>query len=103
MARDRERGSYRHDRVEHAILEELRTILRDDIEDPELEGVRITAVVLTADQRTARAHFTVPRGRPRTSVERAFARAAPFLRARLAESVELKRTPELRFVYEAEA
>jgi ribosome-binding factor A len=35
-------------------------------------------------------------------VERAFTRAAPFLRARLAEAVELKRTPELRFVFEAE-
>jgi ribosome-binding factor A len=35
-------------------------------------------------------------------VERAFTRASPFLRARLAEGVELKRTPDLRFVFEAE-
>ena len=92
----------RHQRVEISIQEELASILRDDVEDPELEGVRIGAVSLSTDYRCARVHFAVPRGRPRSAVERAFARATSFLRGRLAEAIELKRTPELRFVYEAE-
>lgn len=95
-------GAYRHQRVESAILEELRAILRDDISDPELEGVKLTAIVLSPDGKLARVHFAVPRGRPRSAVERAFARATGFLRSRLAEGVELKRTPDLRFVYESE-
>lgn len=95
-------GAHRHQRVESSILEELRSILRDDVTDPELEGVRLTAIVLSPDGKNARVHFAVPRGRPRTAVERAFTRATGFLRGRLAEAVELKRTPELRFVYEAE-
>lgn len=95
-------GAYRHQRVETSILEELRAIVRDDVTDPELEGVRLTAVVLSPDGKTARVHFAVPRARPRTAVDRAFTRATGFLRGRLAEGVELKRTPELRFVYEAE-
>ena len=102
MARDREGAGYRHARVEVSILEELRSLLRDDVTDPELEGVRITAVALTSDYRTARVHFMVPRGRPRTAVERAFDRASRFLRARMGEALELKRTPDLRFVYESE-
>lgn len=102
MKREKEGGGVRHQRVEVSIREELQSLLRDDISDPELEGVRITAVVLTPDYRNARVHFAVPRGRPRTAVERAFVRATPFLRARLAEGVELKRTPDLRFVFEAE-
>ena len=93
---------HRHHRLETSILEELDAIVRDDVSDPELEGVRIRAVVLSPDYRSARVHFSVPRGRPRTAVERAFERAAPFLRGRLAEAVELKHTPDLRFVYEAE-
>jgi len=88
--------------VEASILEELRSILRDDVTDPELDGVELTAIVLAPDGKLAKIHFAVPRGRPRTAVERAFTRATGFLRARLAEGVELKRTPELRFVYEAE-
>ena len=95
-------GGHRHQRVESSILEELRSVLRDDVTDPELEGVQLTAIVLTPDSKLAKIHFAVPRGRPRTAVERAFVRATGFLRARLAEGVELKRTPELRFVYEAE-
>jgi ribosome-binding factor A len=102
MKREREGGTFRHQRVEVSIREELQSILRDDISDPELEGVRVTAVVLSPDYRNARVHFAVPRGRPRSAVERAFTRASPFLRARLAEGVELKRTPDLRFVFEAE-
>jgi ribosome-binding factor A len=106
VKRDKERSSagtgVRHQRVEASILEELRSILRDDISDPELENVRLTAIDLSTDGKTARIHFAVPRGRPRTAVERSFVRASGFLRGRLAESVELKRTPELRFVYEAE-
>lgn len=88
--------------MEVAILEELRSILRDDVTDPELEGVRLTALVLAPDSKMARVHFAVPRGRSRAAVERAFSRATGFMRGRLAEGVEMKRTPELRFVYEAE-
>ncbi|MFO0735559.1 MAG: ribosome-binding factor A [Labilithrix sp.] len=99
---DRGAAEHRHQRVEAAILEELRSIVRDDVTDPELEGVRLTAIVLAPDSKMARIHFAVPRGRPRSAVERAFARATGFLRGRLAEGVEMKRTPELRFVYETE-
>jgi ribosome-binding factor A len=95
-------GAHRHQRVEASILEELRSIVRDDITDPELEGVQLTAIVLSPDSKNAKIHFAVPRGRPRTAVERAFSRAAGFLRGRLAEGVELKRTPDLRFVFEGE-
>ncbi|MBX3260453.1 MAG: ribosome-binding factor A [Labilithrix sp.] len=95
-------AAHRHQRVETSILEELRSILRDDITDPELDGVRLTAIVLSPDGKLARVHYAVPRARPRTAVERAFTRATGFLRGRLAEGVELKRTPDLRFVYEAE-
>lgn len=102
MKRDAEAAGHRHQRLEVSVREELQGIVRDDVSDPELEGVVLSAVVLSPDYRNARVHFLVPRGRPRSAVERAFTRASPFLRARLAEAIELKRTPELRFVYEAE-
>lgn len=102
---ERQRGggkNVHHERAQAAVLLELQTVLRDDVTDPELEGVRVTAVVLSSDMRAAKVHFAVPRGRPRSAAMRAFDRASPFLRARLAEGVDLKRTPELRFVYESE-
>jgi len=95
-------AEHRHQRVETSILSELRSILRDDVTDPDLEGVALTAIVLSPDGKLARVHFCIPRGRPRDAASRAFTRAAGFMRGRLAEGVELKRTPDLRFVFEAE-
>lgn len=102
MKHAKEGAGHRHQRVEASILEELRAIVRDDVSDPDLYGVRISAVALSPDYRNARVHFVIPRSRSRADVERAFARAAPFLRGRVSEALELKRTPDLRFVFEAE-
>jgi ribosome-binding factor A len=88
------------------ILEELRALLRDDVNDPRLFDVRIAAVVLSVDYRNVRVHFTVgthaglESRAVRAEKEAAFARATPFLRARLAEAIDLKRVPELRFVFD---
>ncbi len=95
-------SAHRHLRVQASVLEELRTILRDDVTDPDLEGVQLSALVLAPDSKLARVHYIVPRGRVRAAVERAFVKATGFMRGRLAEGVELKRTPDLRFVFEAE-
>lgn len=103
MKRDRSEGAgHRHERLQVSVLEELRAILRDDVTDPTLEGARITAVALSPDYRNARVHFVVTRGTARAAVEKAFERAAAFMRGRLALAIEMKRTPDLRFVFEAE-
>lgn len=87
-------------------MEELRGLLRDDVTDPTLHAVAIIALVLSVDYRHARVHYAL-RGteaearQKRAAVERAFARATPFLRARLAEAIETKRLPDLRFVFDA--
>ncbi len=102
MKHDKEGAGYRHQRLEVSIADELRLLLRDDVSDPDLEGVGVTAVALSPDYKNARVHFVIGRGAPRDRIERALVRATPFLRRRLADSIELKRTPDLRFVFEAE-
>ncbi|HSO37077.1 MAG TPA: 30S ribosome-binding factor RbfA [Labilithrix sp.] len=102
MKRDNEGAGYRHQRLEVSILEELRSLLRDDVSDPDVEGVGVTAVALSPDYKNAKVHFVIPKGSLRATVERGLQRATPFLRRRLADSIELKRTPDLRFVFEAE-
>jgi ribosome-binding factor A len=108
MRQEDSSGGFRLIRLSELILEELRGLLRDDVTDPALHGVWINALVLSVDYRHARVHYAL-RGtqdevRQRcASVERAFARATPFLRARLAEAIETKRIPDLRFVFDAAA
>ena len=102
MKRDNEGAGYRHQRLEVSILEELRSLLRDDVTDPDVEGVGVTAVALSPDYKNAKVHFVIRKGSDRAGIERGLQRATPFLRRRLADSIELKRTPDLRFVFEAE-
>jgi ribosome-binding factor A len=79
--------------------------MRDDVSDPALADVRITAVVLSIDYRHARVHFALATGHEsrQPAVERALLRATPFLRARLADAIDMKRTPDLRFVFDGVA
>jgi ribosome-binding factor A len=101
MRRDEEGAGHRHLRVQSLVLEELRALLRDDVSDPRLTDVRVVAVALSVDYRHARVHFvlTGPLVEPRLA-QRSLERATPFLRARLAEAIEMKRIPDLRFVFD---
>jgi ribosome-binding factor A len=102
VKRDNEGAGYRHQRLEVSIAEELRLLLRDDVSDPDLDRVGVTAVALSSDYKNAKVHFVIARGHSRAKVESALERATAFRRRRLADSIELKRTPDLRFVFEAE-
>lgn len=78
--------------------------MRDDVSDATLADVWITAVVLSVDYRHARVHFALTKDvEQRRAVERALVRVAPFLRARLADAIDMKRTPDLRFVFDGVA
>ncbi len=93
--RGRDPGAgYRHARLERVVQEELNEILRDEVSDPSLANVRVTHVKLSVDYRAAKVYYTCTSS---SSIESALDRAAGFMRARLADSVELKRVPELRF------
>lgn len=101
---DHEHAGYRHARLEGLIREELRALLRDDVADPALANVRIAAVVLSVDYRHARVHFAIVAAEisqaDRARAERALVRATAFFRARLADAIDLKRVPDLRFVFD---
>lgn len=81
--------------------EELDAIVRDELTDPRLTGVRVTHVDVAADLSSARVWYALSGPEPiggRAAVAAALEHAAGFLRARLMDALELRRTPELRFV-----
>jgi ribosome-binding factor A len=82
----------RQGRLRELIREETNLLFRNEIRDPRLEGVEITMVELAGD--CARLWYRAADGR---DCNEACERAAGFLRRHLAETLGLKRTPELRF------
>src|SRR5262245_33368689 len=105
-------------RLQELIREEVSFLLRNEVRDPRLAGVDITMVELASDGSRARLWYTVDDEDERVGEgelcspepfaggaghsqgpdrKEAWERATGFLRTRLAESLGLKRTPELRF------
>lgn len=94
---DREAGGgARTARLQELIREELNFLLRGEVGDPRLDGVEFTMVELSGDGSRARVWFTAESAEDAGTLE-ALDGAAGFLRDDLAESLGLKRTPELRF------
>jgi ribosome-binding factor A len=98
--RTRDRGAgkgARNERLQELIREELNFLLRGEVRDPRLDGVEITMVELSGDGSRARAWFTTENETEAPDLVEALDGAAGYLRDDLAESLGLKRTPELRF------
>ena len=96
--REREReevgNGVRTVRLQELIRDEVNLILRNEVRDPRLEGVAITMVELAGDGSCARLWFTTDRDDdPRDACDH----IVGFVRTQLAESLGLKRTPDLRF------
>jgi ribosome-binding factor A len=90
--RDDRDGIARAARLENLICEEVNLLLRDEIRDRRLDNVSITMVELAEDGSRARLWYSADEDRGD-----ALDGAVGFVRVRLAESLGLKRTPEIRF------
>ncbi len=101
------RGSsrFRRERLERLLLDELRSILRDDVGHPGLAEVVLLRLDLAPDGSHARVAYAVPAepGVDESSLGRrtgeALVAATGYLRARLAASLDLKRLPKLGFTF----
>jgi ribosome-binding factor A len=92
--REREGDGTRILRLQELIREELNFMLRGELRDPRLAGAEITMVELSTDGARARAWFHAD-DEPAALV--ALDRATGLMRDDLAQSLGLKRTPDLRF------
>ena len=91
----------RPERVADQIRGELAWLLAREVHDPGLGFVTLTRVQVSADLQLARVFFTALGDEPsRRNSARALERAAPFLRRQIGSRLRLKRTPELRFVFD---
>ena len=105
-ARARSSSDFRGQRLEQLIFDELRFILRDEANHPGLDGVVLLHMDLARDGNHARVAYAAtarPGEEDASVVERrtreALEASGSFLRARLANSLALKRVPRLGFSF----
>ncbi len=88
----------RAERVAELVHAELSRLLREEVRDPRLSLVSVTAVRLTDDLKLARVYFVPLGGRGDiTAIQTGLEKGRGFLRSRLARRLQLRYTPELRF------
>lgn len=91
----------RPDRVADQLRSELAMLLTREVHDPGIGFVTLTRVHVSPDLQQARVMYTVlGDDKARLTSAKALERAAPFLRRQIGQRLRLKRSPELRFIYD---
>ena len=88
------------ERLNHAFQEEISMILMTEIKAEDIKFVTITGVDTTSDLSYAKVYFTVLDETKKETTLEALTGAASFIRSKLAERVEIRHTPELKFIYD---
>lgn len=88
------------ERLNHAIQEEISIILMTEIKDDDIKFVTITGCDVTSDFSFAKVYFTVLDPAKKDSTLEALNGAASFIRGKLSERIEIRHTPELKFIYD---
>ncbi len=93
---------HRQERLTKEILHEISLLLQDKVKDPRLTAVTVTDVSVSPDLRLATVYFTVLGGADeRDAAMNGLVSALPFLRRELAQSLQMRLAPDLRFVYDS--
>ena len=97
-------SKYRKNRIDDAVAAEAAVIVRD-IKDPRLDGVMLTVTGAdgTPDLKFAKIVYSVMGETDEKELARGLRSAAPFVRSRLAQSLNLRITPEISFVFDRSA
>ncbi len=91
-------AKHRRGRINEETVKELSNIMRE-IKDPRVSDafISITAADVATDMKTARVYFSVMSG-DKKEVLKGLKSAHGYIRKRLAETLNLRQTPELTFI-----
>lgn len=95
------RSHHRPQRVADLLQQQLAELLRKESSDPRFAGVTITAVEISKDLAHAKIYITLLDETKVAETLQALNRAEGFLRHLLADQLDLRITPHLRFYYDA--
>ena len=92
----------RASRVAEVIQREVAVIIQSEMKDPRVADVTVTYTKMSRDMSTARVHFIRPGNEDDIrDTLRVLNKASGFIRHELAERIDLRYIPNLRFFYDA--
>ncbi len=94
------KNSIKNNRVSMEVQRELSSIIRNEVKDPRIPVMlSVTNVYVAPDLKTCRAYISVLGGKEELDAAmEGLKKAAGFIRSRLAQNMNLRNTPEIRFI-----
>ena len=93
--------SHRVERIQEQVREEVSQILASEVRDPGVGLVTVTRAKVTADLSLARVYWTIMGdAAERKKTAKALERVAGFVRHLLSERLTLRRSPEVKFIFD---
>lgn len=93
--------THRIERIAEQVREEVSQILAAEVADPGIGLLTVTRVKVTPDLSLARVYWTtLGEAAQRKETAKALARAAPYVRRLLSARLSLRRSPEVRFLFD---
>jgi len=92
--------SIKIERLNHVIQEEISIILMREVKDDNIKFVTITGVDTTNDLSFSKVYYTVLNKEKLEETKEALEKASSFIRSKLASRIDIRHTPELKFIYD---
>ena len=92
--------SIKLERLEHLVAEEVAKIIHEEVKDEDINYVTITAAKISSDLSYAKIYFTNLIDEDREKVTKALNKASSFIRGKLFDRIEIRKMPELTFIYD---
>ena len=93
-------ASHKIDRIASDISRNISDILANEANDELLKTVTITGCTVTNDLSFCKVYFTSFSNLEKKDLEKELNEAAPFIRGKVSERVDIRHTPEIKFYYD---
>ena len=92
--------SVKIERLNSVFVKEISYILQNEVKDPNIKFVTITGCEITNDLSFAKVYLTVLDDSKKDDILKSLNGAKSFIRGQISQRVEIRHTPELRFIFD---
>lgn len=92
--------SIKLERMNSTFVREISYILQNEVKDPNIKFVTVTGCEITNDLSYAKIYVTVLDSDKKKEIMKSLDGAKSFVRGELSKRVEIRHTPELRFIFD---
>lgn len=92
--------SVKIERLNHKFAIEISNIIKEEVKDERIDFVTVTDVSITNDLSHAKVYVTVLKNEERDNAIKALNKARGFIEMELSKRVDIRKMPELKFVYD---